>query len=279
MKPTDYHTHTPLCRHAEGSVREYVQAALQQGLAEYGVADHAPMPNEPFDDWRMLSSELPAYFDWIAEAECLARDTDLQIRCGLECDWVPGIESWIDHLHALRDWDYLIGSVHYLDNKWDFDNPLSMVFWNQTSVEEAWRRYWNLYLDMVRSRQFTIMGHADLIRKFGHRPSGDLKRYYIPVIEAMADAGSVLEINTAGWSKPCAEQYPSREFLSLACEAGIPLVINSDAHAPQDIGKDFERALTLAKETGFSHLARIKRGRIVLMPIDDTGSQDEPEQA
>lgn len=268
MKLTDYHTHTPLCLHAEGTVREYIHASLDAGLAEYGIADHAPMPDEPFDNWRMLSSELPTYFEWIDEAKNLVKGTQLQIRSGLECDWIHGIEPWIDHLKTLYNWDYLIGSVHYLDNKWDFDNPLSMSFWNETTVEEAWERYWALYLAMVRSRLFTIMGHADLIRKFGHRPSGDLKRYYVPVIEAMADTGGILEINTAGWGKPCAEQYPSREFLKLAKEADLPLVINSDAHTPGDIGKDFGRALTLARETGFTHLARVEQGVITRIPID-----------
>ncbi len=267
MKLTDYHTHTPLCLHATGSVQEYVQAALKADLAEYGIADHAPMPDEPFDDWRMLSRDLPRYYDWIEEAQQLAQGTGLQIRCGLECDWVPGIEPWIAHLQSLRNWDYLIGSVHYLGNKLDFDNPLHMAFWEKANIEETWDHYWALYLDMVRSRQFTIMGHADLIRKFGHRPGGDLKRYYIPVIEAMADAGSVLEINTAGWTKPCKEQYPSQEFLSLASEAGIPLVINSDAHDPKDIGNRFDQALALAQETGFTHLARLEQGHITRIPI------------
>ena len=69
----DYHTHTPLCLHASGTPQEYVQAAIRAGLREYGISDHAPMPGEPFDDWRMKQADMPAYLDWLTEArECAA---------------------------------------------------------------------------------------------------------------------------------------------------------------------------------------------------------------
>ncbi len=263
MNWTDYHTHTPLCHHAEGNVEDYVAAAVKAGLVEYGISDHAPMPHEPFDDWRMSQADLPAYFDWIDQARSLGAEFGLEIRAGLECDWIPGIEDWTEWLRSQYPWDYLIGSVHYLGDHFEFDNPLRMDFWNQTSIDEAWELYWERYLQMVRSQLFTIMGHADLIRKFGYRPSGDLKRYYLPVIEAMAESSCILEINTAGWNKPCAEQYPSLEFLQLACEAHIPLVINSDAHAPGDIASEFERARDIALNAGYTQLARLQQNQII----------------
>lgn len=260
---TDYHTHTPLCLHAEGTPRQYVESALAKGLTEYGISDHAPMPEEPYDQWRMKQSDLPAYFDWIDEARELAKDTPLSIRSGLECDWVPGIEPWIEHLNSLRNWDYLIGSVHYLDDKWAFDDPQSLSFWKRTNVEEAWTRYWNLYAAMARSGLFTIMGHADLIGKFGYRPDGDLARFYEPAIAAIAASGAALEINTAGWRKPCARQYPEEAFLRLACEANIPLLINSDAHAPDELGRDFDKARDLARAIGFRQLVRIEQKKLI----------------
>ncbi|MEG0024058.1 MAG: histidinol-phosphatase [Akkermansia sp.] len=259
---TDYHTHTPLCLHAEGTVEQYVQAALAQGLKEYGIADHAPMPNEPFDDWRMRQSDIPAYLDWIQRAKSLASGHPLAIKCGLECDWIQGIEPWIEHLQTLHSWDYLIGSVHYLDDHWAFDDPQSLSFWSRTDINDAWERYWTIYTQMVRSGFFQIMGHADLIGKFGYKPEGDLRRFYEPAIQAIADTGSILEINTAGWRKPCAHQYPTVEFLKLAQSANIPIAINSDAHSPQELGKDFTKAKELAKSLGFTQQAKISQGII-----------------
>ena len=131
----DYHTHTPLCLHASGTPQEYVQAAVRAGLREYGISDHAPMPGEPFDDWRMKQADMPAYLDWLTEARECAAPHGLTVRSALECDWFPGIEPWIEHLQGLHAWDYLIGSVHYLGEKEEFDNPHRMDFWHRTDVE------------------------------------------------------------------------------------------------------------------------------------------------
>ena len=92
----DYHTHTPLCLHASGTPQEYVQAAVRAGLREYGISDHAPMPGEPFDDWRMKQADMPAYLDWLTEARECAALHGLTVRSALECDWFPGIGAWSD---------------------------------------------------------------------------------------------------------------------------------------------------------------------------------------
>lgn len=248
--PADYHTHTPLCRHAEGSPQEYVDAALKAGVTEYGISDHAPARPEPFDDWRMLTEELPAYFEWVQAARDHAGDR-LPIRLGLECDWLPRCEAWIADLASRADWDYLIGSVHYLD-RWDFDNPKWLGRWAETELEETWSHYWKEYAAMARSGLFDILAHPDLVKKFSYRPEGDLRRFYEPALEAIASAKCAIEINTAGWHKPCAEQYPTLEFLTLARQASVPLLISSDAHAPSEVARDFDRAIALAMEAGYT---------------------------
>jgi histidinol-phosphatase (PHP family) len=248
--PADYHSHTPLCQHAEGTPAEYVQAAIDAGLSEYGIADHAPVNPEPFDDWRMLSSQLPDYFAWIEEAKAAA-DGRITVRAGIECDWLPGCEAWVSKLKEKYQWDYLIGSVHYLSD-WDFDNPAWLKKWAETDVEDAWNRYWKTYADMAESGLFEILAHPDLIKKFGYRPSGDLSHWYEPAIDAIATSGCAIEINTSGWHKPCQEAYPAAEFLDLACSAGIPVVISSDAHKPEELGRDFDKAIELAKRAGYT---------------------------
>ena len=256
---TDYHTHTPLCKHAEGEPEQYVAQAISMGLAEYGIADHAPVLPEPFDDWRMQRDELQLYFEWIERARAAAGDK-LKVRAGLECDWLSGSEEWIETLRAEYEWDYLIGSVHYIADQWDFDNPKWLGRWAETDVQEVWGIYWKTYEQMVRSKLFEIHAHADLIKKFGYKPEGDLRKYYEPVIQTLADTRGTIEINTAGWYKQCAEQYPEMGFLRLAAEAGVSLVISSDAHAPYEVGRDFNKAYALAKECGFTKLVRFSKG-------------------
>ena len=255
--PADYHTHTPLCRHASGGPEEYVDAAIAAGLTAFGLSDHAPVRPEPFDDWRMFESELPDYFALIERARTHAAGR-IDIRCGLECDWLPGCEGWIANLASRHPWDYLIGSVHYLDD-WDFDNPKWLGRWAEADVDALWTHYWQTYAAMARSELFDILGHADLIKKFAFRPAGDLRRFYEPAIDAIAASGKAIELNTAGWHKPCAEAYPANAFLALACEAGIPLVISSDAHAPTEVARDFPKAIELAKACGYSETALFRQ--------------------
>lgn len=252
--PADYHTHTPLCLHAEGEPEAFIDRALERGVAEYGVSDHAPQSPEPFDDWRMLESQLGDYFAWIELARAHA-GSRLTVRTGLECEWLPDNEAWIENLAGKYDWDYLIGSVHYLcggGEVWDFDNPAWLGRWAETDVEAAWEAYWRAYAEMARSGWFDFLAHPDLIKKFGYRPAGDLRRFYVPAIEAVADAGSAIELNMAGLHKQCREAYPSGEFLSLAAEAGIPVTLSSDAHAPAEVARDFERGVRLLQEAGYT---------------------------
>ncbi|MES2997159.1 MAG: histidinol-phosphatase HisJ family protein [Verrucomicrobiota bacterium] len=247
--PADYHSHTPLCRHATGVPAAYVDAAIAAGLSEYGISDHAPQSPEPFDDWRMREDQLPEYFDWLASARDHAAGR-IPVRAGLECDWLPGNERWIENLATRYPWDYLIGSVHYLGS-WDFDNPGKISIWSTSDVEDIWVRYWKTYGEMAATGFFDILGHPDLVKKFGNVPGGDLNRFYEPAIDAIASSGAAIEINTAGWHKPCADAYPDSAFLELACSAGVPLVISSDAHAPAEVGRDFAKAINRAKSAGY----------------------------
>lgn len=266
MQLSDYHTHTPLCMHAEGEPEAYVARAIELGLAEYGVADHAPVEPEPFDDWRMLREQLPAYYEWVERARVAAGDA-IPVRAGMECDWLPNCRPWIESLRGEYQWDYLIGSVHYLGDKWDFDNPKWLGRWAEADVDEYWSLYWETYAEMVRSGLFELYAHPDLIKKFGYRPSGDLRKYYEPTVQALSENGGTIEINTAGWHKQCKEQYPAIPFLEMCAQAEVSLVISSDAHTPAEVGRDFAQALEIAQEVGFTHTVRFKQGAKELVAL------------
>ncbi len=261
----DYHTHTPLCHHAEGTPTEYAQMAVERGLAEIGLSDHSPMA-EYFDDWRMSITDFPRYLEMVDEAR--AAVPQLPIRLGLECDYLDDGEPWIDQLSRMADFDYLIGAVHYIAPGWDVDNPKHLSRWRDSgAVEEIWARYWQLYAEMIRTRLFDFHAHPDLPKKFGLRPGGDLRHYYAPAIEALATTGGAIEVSTAGLRKDCRELYPSQDFLTAACQAGIPIVISSDAHAPGEVGLQFEVALAAAKSAGYTHSLRFEKRQRTLVPL------------
>ena len=264
---TDYHTHTPLCLHAEGNPVDYARHAQSIGLSEIGLSDHNPLPDY-FDDWRMPFTDLPRYFELVNEArEALP---DFPIRLALECDHLEGREKWIDETATMAEWDYLIGSVHYIHDGVAVDDPKHVSRWQSaTDIEHMWGMYWKLYEQMIRTRQFDFHAHPDLAKRFGLRPAGDLRRYYEPVIQALVDTNGILEVSTAGLRKDVREIYPAREMLEMAFSAKVPVVINSDAHKPTDVGVDFNQALKLVRSVGYTETVRFDRRRRKVVPLPE----------
>lgn len=260
----DYHTHTPLCHHATGAPREYVLAAQKLGLHEIGFSDHNPMPTQ-FDEWRMALTDLPTYFTMIQEVQ--KEFAPYPIRLGLECDYLPGYEDHIRSLSQHADWDYLIGAVHYITPKWDVDNPTHMGKWKEMDLEEVWTWYFKSYTKMIESGLFDFFAHIDLVKKFGFKPEGDLKRFYQETLEALADHRGIIEISTAGLRKEVKEIYPSKEFLQEAHKKGVRILINSDSHMPEEVGHQFDLAVQLAREVGYQEITRFEKRKPISVSL------------
>jgi histidinol-phosphatase (PHP family) len=255
--PADYHMHTPLCHHAVGEPVDYARRAVELGLPEIGFTDHSPMARDDFDNWRMSIHSLDEYITRVR----LAQNTfpQLTIRLGLEVDYLPGHEDWIRDLASRHPWDYFIGSVHYVSDSWDIDNPAKLSEWKTRDPFEVWSVYFERLGQAARSGLFEIIGHADLPKKFNIRPAQDCRPLYENFVNAAAEAGCAIELNTAGLRKDCREIYPCAELLALARARNVPITFGSDAHAPDEVGMNFAEAVALARNAGYSHALRFKR--------------------
>ena len=252
--PADYHMHTPLCRHATGEPAEYARHALEIGLTEIGFSDHAPMPRDDFDTWRMYARQLDEY---VAKVRQTQKDfPQLTIRLALEVDYLPGHEDWIRSLAARHPWDYFIGSVHYVSDGWAIDDPQKLSEWKHRNADEVWTVYFERLTQAAATGFFEIIGHADLPKKFGHRPSRDYTPLYEKFLNAAKKHNRAIELNTAGLRKDCHEIYPSREILRLAFQKGVPVTFGSDAHAPGEVGMNFAEAVELARQVGYRKCCR-----------------------
>lgn len=254
--PPDYHMHTPLCRHAVGSPTELAAQAVRLGLGEIGFSDHAPMPEDDFDDWRMKFSELDQYADDVEAAR--EAYPNLTIKLALEVDFIPGYEDWIERLAEAHPWDYLIGSVHYVGG-WAIDSPFEKERWAGRDVFQIWSAYFDLLSAAARSGLFETIAHPDLCKKFGNVPERDCRGLFRGFLEAARAGGVAIELNTAGLRKDCGEIYPSLDFLKIARELGVPITFGSDAHAPGEVGMGFPEAVGLAREAGYSNLRAFSR--------------------
>ncbi len=263
--PADLHMHTPLCRHATGQPTDYARRAVEIGLTEIGFSDHSPMRRDDFDDWRMRFDQLGEYVESVRKAQ---KDfPKLAIRLALEVDYLPGHEDWIRELTALHPWDYFIGSVHYVSDSWAVDNPNELAKWKQRDVWETWSVYFERLTMAAETSLFEIIGHADLPKKFGHRPSRDCTPLFEKFLDAARKRGCAIELNTAGLRKDCREIYPSREILQLARQRDVPITFGSDAHAPGDVGADFAKALEWARSAGYSRSAAVAGRRMQLRSL------------
>jgi histidinol-phosphatase (PHP family) len=249
--PADYHMHTPLCRHAVGEPVDYAGRAVSLGLTEIGFSDHSPMARDDFDDWRMRFDQLDRYVDMV----CQARKTrpELTIKLALEVDYIPGHEDWIRQLADRHPWDYFIGSVHYVSDSWDLDNPKKLSHWHERDPFDVWTAYFERLTQAAASGLFEIIGHADLAKKFCFYPKRDCTQLFITFLGAARKSGAAIELNTAGLRKDCREIYPSRHILELARDTGVPITFGSDAHAPEEVGMNFAEAVQLARRVGYTH--------------------------
>ncbi|MBU0925009.1 histidinol-phosphatase HisJ [bacterium] len=245
----DLHNHTTLCNHANGTVDEYIQRAIELGIDEYGFSDHAPMNYDP--KYRMDISQRALYEKWVLDAKEKYKD-QIKILLAYEVDYLDGYI--LDEIKNAKV-DYLIGSVHFLKNKsdmWGFDNPEFIGVYKSKDIDTIWAEYFQAIKAMAKTQIFDIAGHLDLIKVFKFLPKKDVRLIASDTLKEIKKSNMVLEINPAGLRKPIGETYPSRQLLELAYEMDINITFGSDAHEIDQVGFKYEEAVILAKEIGYT---------------------------
>ncbi|HZL06875.1 MAG TPA: histidinol-phosphatase HisJ family protein, partial [Coriobacteriia bacterium] len=161
----------------------------------------------------------------------------------------PGHEEHVARLVTRYPFDLVLGSVHYIDG-WAFDDPERQDGYGAWDTLALWERY---FADVARAAAtglIDVLGHVDLVKKFGFVPTEDLADLYRRASEAIAASGVTVEINTAGLRKPCAEMYPGQELLTELVRHGVPLTVGSDAHSPEDVGANWHEARRAILDAG-----------------------------
>lgn len=243
------HCHTPLCKHAIGEPDEYAAVALRRGFKGITFTCHCPLPDGFSASVRMAPEQFGQYVELIAATRAKFAGR-LDVRTGLESDYYPGIEPWLEELHARVPLSHVLGSIHYQVRDY------RKLFYTGELFS-----YQELYFDhLARSAEsglFDTLAHPDLIKN--ESPADwDFERLR-PVIERALDriaaTGVAMELNTSGVQKPLPEMNPSPSQLAMMCERGIPVVIGADAHVPERVGDGYETALHLLRNAGYSEVS------------------------
>jgi histidinol-phosphatase (PHP family) len=272
---SDYHLHlrpdeldaTAGEHFTTANVERYREVADERGITELGVSEHVYRFRQALDVWGHPFWREYAIDDLEGYCRFVREETDL--RLGIEADFVPGTEDRMANLLEGHDFDYVVGSVHFLREE-SLDMEEYSVWASTRGAEEIWRRYFQTLGEAARSGLFDILAHPDLVKVWGPdrpRPEGDLRRYYELAIEGIAESGIAVEVSTAGLRKRAREIYPAPAFLEMCMEAGAPVALSSDAHRPQDVGAAYEPALELLERMGVGELCVFERRARRLEPI------------
>jgi histidinol-phosphatase (PHP family) len=272
---TDYHVHLRPDELDAGAAEYFTPAnaeryrtvAAERGITELGVSEHIYRFRAALDIWdhpmwrRHALDDLDDYCAFVRE------ETDL--RLGIEADFVPGREDRTANVLEAREWDYVVGSVHFLgDRAVDYD--LYDVWTSGDSPDRVWRRYFETLGEAAGSGLFDILAHPDLVKVWGPqrpRPDGDLRRYYERAMDGIAESGVAIEVSTAGLRKPVRELYPAPAFLEMCLEAGNPVALSSDAHTPDHLGAGYEEALEALGRLGVGEVCVFDRRQRRLEPL------------
>lgn len=248
----DLHNHTTLCNHAEGTMEEYVKKAIEMKIDVFGFSEHAPMDFDP--KYRMNLALKDFYENEVKDLKEKYKNY-IEILLAYEVDFMQNRTLILDEILNSKV-DYLIGSVHFIQEKnndlWGFDNPEFIGKYKEKNIDDIWTDYFTAIEEMAKSNYFDIVGHFDLIKVFKYLPNKDIRLIAKDALLAIKKSGMVLEVNAAGLRKPISEPYPSRNLLEMAYEMNIPITFSSDAHAVEQIGFKYEEIIQLVKEIGYS---------------------------
>ncbi len=249
----DYHMHLrdsgERIDHTVEAIERFVETAAARGVDEIGFTEHVYYFRQTRPVWDLTYQTERCVYDLDAYVAAVvqAKHRGLPVKLGLEVDYVGARQDELAAALEPYPWDYLLGSVHWLDGLAIDQEP---GIWAGATVDEVWRRYFVALAELAASGHVDVLAHPDLAKIFGRRP----ERIEYPELGTIA-----LEISTAGLHKQVGEVYPDAAMLAPR----PPITLASDAHAPQNVGRDFDRALGLARAAGYETVTVFdgRRGR------------------
>ncbi|WP_202080067.1 histidinol-phosphatase HisJ family protein [Caldalkalibacillus salinus] len=255
---TDYHVHM----HETGDfsltwLEKYIEQAQAKGIEELGISEHAYFFEETrnilSNDWvnGRRGLQMKTYLDLFEQA----RSAGYKVKMGIEMDYTPGKEKEMEAFIKQYPFDYVIGSVHWIGD-WGIDLMDFRDEYEKRDIHDVYTAYFDQVVTLAQSKLFDFVGHIDLVKIFNYRPTDQafLHAQFDRVVQALADSGTCIEISTAGLRKPVEEIYPEPALLQKCKDAGVGIVICSDAHHPDHIGYAYDQAISLAKSVGYQEI-------------------------
>jgi histidinol-phosphatase (PHP family) len=259
----DSHMHTPLCKHAIGEPEEYCAQAVKSGLKGIIFTCHCPMPDGFWPTVRMSESEFEIYTGLVQRAKA-AYKGKLDVCLGIESEYYPGYEKYIETLHQRVEFDYCLGGLHWQAKEY-------LAKFEVGTIEGFRRSYFENLAVSAETGLYDCLAHPDLVKNY-HPDSwcfAIIKNTVTTVLDRIAKTGVAMELNTSGLNKSYSEMNPGNEMLRMMAERKIPIVLGSDAHRPNRVGEHFITALNNLSEAGFEEISYFKKRERIDLKIGD----------
>ncbi len=268
----------------------YLKKAKQLGLKEVGIVDHLYRfeetkayfekglnldPKDPIGElqsyWlkNVRTEKMDEFIEVILKAKKRWEDEGVRLKLGIEADYFVGQEQELEAILAEKPWDYVIGSVHYVDG-WGFDNPETASQFETVDLEELYSRFYESVEKMIRSQLFDFVAHLDNLKVFNYKVKDEAfnQKWYERISQALLETNTATEVNAGLYYRyPVKEMCPSIDFLTTIVEKGVPITLSSDSHYPDDLGKYTPENKALLKKLGVSHLATFHQRERTLVEI------------
>ncbi|QWH41463.1 MULTISPECIES: histidinol phosphate phosphatase domain-containing protein [Bacillus cereus group] len=254
----------------------YLEEALRKGIKEVGIVDHlyrfreaqgyyekyvdishsklGRLQKEWLDQVRITS--ISEFTKAIEDAKERWSKRGITLKLGIEADYFIGGEQELKGLLALGDFDYVIGSVHFIDG-WGFDNPDTKEYFDTHELHTLYHTFFATVESAVRSELFDIIAHLDNIKVFNYRlDENEQLSYYKEIARALVETNTATEINAGLYYRyPVREMCPSPLYLQVLAKYGVPITLSSDAHYPNDLGRYVEENIKTLRNHDISHIA------------------------
>jgi len=266
----------------------YLEEAKQKGLSEVGIVDHLYRFKETrayFEKYmdlsdseigrkqqvwldQVMTESMADFVQAINEAKPRWAEEGITLRLGIEADYFPGSSEELKQLLGKFEWDYVIGSVHYIYG-WGFDNPETKEQFEEYNLVDLYKDFFKLVEEMIRSGIFQFVAHLDNLKVFNYRPDEALLLpLYEQIAQALVETDTATEINAGLYYRyPVQEMCPSPKFLDVLVKAGVPFTTSSDSHFPDDIGAYIDQNTNTLLQKGITKIATFKAKQRIMKPL------------
>ena len=278
----DYHMHFEKGSYDINWVEGFFQASKARGLAEIGISEHShtfPEFKSLYYDDLVLDDSFIGKFqqqwlknnkfkytldDYFAFMEKLRQHH--VVKTGIEvCNFQN--QSAVKDILQNYDFDYVIGSVHFLRG-WAYDSAEIKAEWQNHSLQDIYEWYTEEIEKLADSGLYDVLGHPFNIRLFKFLPDFDVTPYLLRAVKALKKANMIVDINTGTFYRyPIAEISPYPDFMKLAAKYELPVITTSDAHKPEDCGAYNDEAVAYAKSYGYTQTVQFNHRRRNIVPL------------